>query len=161
MPHEQKVTQGEYRDNSQKLEGWSCNPRDAKAEWLPPEARRGKEGFYPVSQRIMALLRLWFLISSLQNWKGINFCYVKPPDCAPLLWQLWEANTDGIVQCGLFLITYSFFPQEECYINIIIHCHVTFSTFYGNKYTSLLHWSCAWPLLWPAEVKLATPEQKI
>ena len=36
---------------------------------LNATTRRGKEGFYPESQRIMALLSPQFLISNLQNWE--------------------------------------------------------------------------------------------
>ena len=55
--------------------------RNIKGCWPPQKLWRGKEGFYPESQRKDSLLTSWFWISTLQNSDRRNFSYFKPPSC--------------------------------------------------------------------------------
>lgn len=65
----------------QSLQWCSYRPNKAEDGWEPPEAVRGKEGFFSRDFRErMALLTAWFQTTSLQYCEKINVCCFKPPN---------------------------------------------------------------------------------
>ena len=64
----------------QRLEWYVYQPRDTKDYRQPPEAWRGKEGFFlRVLRESTALLKPWFQTFSLQSSETSHFCCLSPP----------------------------------------------------------------------------------